>query len=536
MTVTPRSCAFSVITGLFRVRCAPTIISNVKCRGTVLNGRWNCSSAATISAAAKEHKVPTTTTADDSPMFHGEATFSSLGMSAEICEKLESVGITQPTNVQVAVVPRLLAGLERQHEYAKKMRQAREEYATSEMGEGGLPTLVDESFVPPTLHEEDVDDVLIVGAETGSGKTLAYLLPFIEALKRDPESTTKAVVLLPTRELCAQTASFLHTHVPDTPRTLVLSGGKPPDVSDMPGVKIFIATPTSLMTHMGFSEDGLRSDKYIVVDEADMLLTGSFLDDVARALNSPSMKPFATRRNTRARRHNRNRLVFVGATYPHWVGERVKSVVTWIRARYPQVKEVSTEEIHRRSGRLQSTWKYVKDEVEREESLNEILKDATSKGEKIMVFASKASRVEHLYEIIGDKYGVKSVELHKNMIPRDRAKSLEMFASDEAKVMFCTDVASRGLDLGRVTRIIEYDFATNVVAHLHRIGRTARAGAYGRTDSLYDEVSKPLADAIRKRDENDENVVDGIFSRNRSFRRKLKKSYRTAIEQANNNE
>ncbi len=453
-------------------------------------------------------------------MFHGEATFSSLGMSPEICKKLEAVGITQPTHVQAAVVPRLLAGLERQHEYAREMREAREEYAKHNVVEAGLPSLLDEEFEPPT-PSDDPDDVLVVGAETGSGKTLAYLLPFIEALKRDPECTTKAVVLLPTRELCAQTAKFLQTHIPDTPRTLVLSGGRPPDVSDMEGVKIFVATPTSLCTYMQFSEDGLRNDKYIVVDEADMLLTGSFLDDVAHALNQPSMKPFAVRRNGRQRRHNRNRLVFVGATYPHWVGERVKSVVTWIRARYPTVSEVTTQDIHRRSTRLQSSWTFVEDDDERRRVLEALLAEA--EGEKVMVFASSALRVENLFETTNAKFGA-AAQLHKKMLPRDRAESLRQFATDETRILFCTDVASRGLDLGRVTRVIEYDFASNVVAHLHRIGRTARAGAYGRTDSIFDEVSKPLADAIRARDEADENVVDGVFSRNRSFRRKLKKS------------
>lgn len=522
--MTSPSCAFSVFTGLIRFRCTPRVARNLRYRVVPSTRRWTCSSTGTISLATKQPEAPLSTVSEgDSSMFHPEATFFSLGMSPEICEKLQSVGITTPTTVQAAVIPRLLAGLEIQHEYARRMRKAREDYVMKPDSETELPTLLDEDFEAP-MPNEDPDDVLVVGAETGSGKTLAYLLPFIEALKRDPDCTTKAVVLLPTRELCAQTASFLATHIPDAPRTLVLSGGQPPDVSDLPGVRIFVATPASLCMHMRFSEDGLRNDKYIVVDEADMLLTGSFLKEVDNVLNQASMKPFAVRKNKRVRQHNRNRLVFVGATYPHWVGERVKSVVTWIRKRYPEVRDITTMDIHRRSTRLQSTWTQVKDESERQEALEEILRNA-SDGEKIMIFVESALRVQYLYGVIGDKYGV-TRQLHKKMIPVDRAESLRKFAADEANILICTDVASRGLDLGRVTRVIEYDFSSNVVAHLHRIGRTARAGAYGRTDSIYDKVSKPLADAIRGRDERDENVVDGVFSRNRSFRRKLKKILR----------
>lgn len=468
---------------------------------------------------------------DEESFFHPSASFESLGLSSQFCESLKSAGIMRPTHVQVETIPRLLNGLECQIEYAQTLRAAEKEHEEQESlhdpESGEMKT-----FEPPDPPERDVDDVLMVGAETGSGKTLSYLLPFIEAMRRHPDADVKAVVLQPTRELCAQTLRLLHSYVPAAPRALVLSGGSLPDVHDLKNVRIYIATPAALRQYVNFSTAALRNDKYIVVDEADMLLSGSFLSEVSHILAQPSMKPFATRRNSQ--RGNRNRLVFVAATYPHWVGTRVKSVVTWAAARYPALRATHTAQIHRRSERIASTWRLVQDDDDRLEALCALLADAGPRGEKVMVFAASASRADELNtavrtrdpalcEAFGD-----AVTLHKKALPRDRADALRRFAADEARLLFCTDVASRGLDLGRVTRVVEYDFATNVVAHLHRIGRTARAGASGHTDHFYDDVSKPLVDAIRARDERDENVVDGVFSRKRSFRRKLKKALREA--------
>lgn len=475
-------------------------------------------------------------------MFDQYATFSDLGISPELCEALRAAGISRPTRAQVAAIPRLLNGLKTQMEYFRDLRAAETEFeelqTKSDSSElAGADDAIDDTaappleYLPPSPPYNDTDDVLLLGAETGSGKTLAYLLPFLEALRQFPDTGVKAVVLMPSRELCAQVLRLLRTYVPDPPRALVLAGGLPPDVSDIPSVRIFIATPAALLNHMRFSARSDKNDKYIVVDEADMLLSGSFRGEVEKILQQASMKPFATRRNTVERARNRNRLVFVGATFPHWTGERVKSIVTWMRARYPGVVEEHTDDIHRRSARLSSTWRHVKDEEDRDAALCEVLR-AAEPAEKIMVFAATATNVDRARTaaeaglgaaLISEKFG-EALTLHKNMLPAERAEALQKFSDSTARVLFCTDLASRGLDLGLVTRVLELEFASNVVGHLHRIGRTARAGARGRTDHFYDDVSKPLAEAIRDRDDRNENVVDGVFSRNRSFRRKFKKS------------
>jgi ATP-dependent RNA helicase RhlE len=379
---------------------------------------------------------------------------------------------------------------------------------------------------PPT---DDKDDVVMLGAETGSGKTLAYLLPYIEAVRRNPASPVKAIIMVPSRELCTQVSRQLKTYFPDAPATLVLAGGLPPDVDDIKGVRVVIATPAALLTYFRFSPKIDANDKYIVVDEADMLLTGSFLRQVEEVLDQPGMKPFATRKNGPDRAVNRNRLVFVGATYPHWTGERVKSIVTWMNKRYPSIRTVQTDDIHKRSLSIADTWHYLPNDDDRLPLLRDILK-ACSLTDKVMVFGNQAGLIQQLFDemniqlgdAINERFGA-LVQLHKNVSAHERESSLGKFRAGEARLLLCTDLAARGLDLGNVTRVIEYDFSTNVVGYLHRIGRTARAGASGATNHFYNDQTRALAEAIKERSSGEMPVVEGVFSRDRSFRRKNRK-------------
>lgn len=497
-----------------------------------------------VSLTTRCHLTTTANTADASPskqqedgsdMFATGISLKSLGVSPDYAQSLAAKGIVTPTKAQAAIIPIMLHGLSLQVEYAAQVLEtdaaqeaqiSTQDQLDEDEGMMGQEKTVLERPQPP---EEDVDDVLMFGAETGSGKTLAYLLPYVETVRKT-EVDLKAVILVPSRELCWQVAGFLSSYFPDAPMHVVLAGGRPPDVSDVENVRVIIATPGALLNYFRFSQKADASDKMIVVDEADMLLTGSFLRDVERILDQPGMKPFATRRNGSLRRVNRNRLLFVGATYPHWTGEKVRSIVTWMKRRYPHMKAVQTENIHKRSRQLRSRWHFMKSEVEKLNGLIQILEQA-SETDKMMVFSSKAETCRRVYEaVLGrlghstivDKFGA-ALELHKHVHSVEREENLKLFRSGEGRLMFCTDLGSRGLDLGNVSWVVEYDFATNVVAYLHRIGRTARVGASGRTDHFYDEVSQPLADAIRERSETEGTVVEGVFSRNRSFRKRWKK-------------
>ena len=122
--------------------------------------------------------------------------------------------------------------------------------------------------------------------------------------------------------------------------------------------------------------------------------------------------------------------------------------------------------------------------------------------------------------------GVRAVPYHKEMSMKDRAFSLEAFRQSEktkANVMVCTDLASRGIDVPDVEHVIQFDFATNVVMHLHRIGRAVRGGRNGRATNLYGKLNKDLVDSIQAAEDGKNGELDQTFSRQRGFRKKIKK-------------
>jgi superfamily II DNA/RNA helicase len=121
--------------------------------------------------------------------------------------------------------------------------------------------------------------------------------------------------------------------------------------------------------------------------------------------------------------------------------------------------------------------------------------------------------------------GVSNHVYHKNRSSKDQAAALEAMAHptpDSNLIMVSTDAAARGIDLPQVTHVIQADFVENAIEFLHRVGRTARAGKSGKVTSLYGSSDANLADAVRKYVEAGEPVAD-CFSRNRSFRRKVKR-------------
>ncbi len=166
-------------------------------------------------------------------MFDPHATFASLGISPELCEALSRSGISRPTRVQSAAIPRLLNGLKIQMNYFEVLRAAEQdhernlqnseqafnendvEFAASrdEFAHASEPSVGALEFVPPPPSADDADNVLLIGAKTGSVKTLAYLLPFVEVLREYPGTGVKALPLMPSRELRAG-AHVLHSNHP----------------------------------------------------------------------------------------------------------------------------------------------------------------------------------------------------------------------------------------------------------------------------------------------------------------------------------
>jgi len=391
------------------------------------------------------------------------------------------------------------------------------------------PTVVQKKVLPATLRAtEDI----VIASETGSGKTLSYLLPvideFVRKRERDPDvkAHVRALVLVPSQELTAQIMRFVDQLNLGVKAT-VLAGERftvPPDTL------IVASTPRAFGDRAELHD--FADLRCIVVDEADMLLEGSFKDETTRVLDT-FRKPLSRRKIVEMERRGEEfsshpqpgqpHLIFVGATYPHWIGDKVRSVVRFIEKRYPDVLNIRTDFIHRSNPLLTETWIDTQG-IDTVEKLVEVVKGGPPG--QVMVFCNTVKSVDMIAEALSSSPsvlgGVQAV--HRSMQMSDRIRILDEFRENKFRVLVCTDLVARGMDLGsNVSHVIQYEFGPNVVNYLHRIGRTARAGYSGQATHFYDGEQRALAEDIIRANRTG---LEAMFSRNRNFRNRKKKQFR----------
>lgn len=215
----------------------------------------------------------------------------------------------------------------------------------------------------------------------------------------------------------------------------------------------------------------------------------------------------------------KRQFVLAGATIPS-LG--TKNVRNEIQNLFPSAEIITTANLHKASDHLSYNWIKIDPSHRMEALLNVIQTDTTfqpNTNGRILVFTRDASSVDSTAAFLTEK-GVPCVGYHKKLGGIYRRANLERFRKEAGIVMVCTDGMSRGMDVEDVTHVVQCDFASSAVAFVHRIGRTARAGRHGVITSLCTNDDSDLADAIRSCIEADV-PIEGAFSRNRSFRKKL---------------
>ncbi|KAG7375932.1 hypothetical protein PHYPSEUDO_014833 [Phytophthora pseudosyringae] len=441
--------------------------------------------------------------------------FQSLGLGGALVDRLTRLGLTTPTSVQHKAVPRVLAG-------------------------------------------EDV----VVAAETGGGKTLAFLLPVVEQLRRCPLPPSDmrlptALVLTTSQELVRQLAAVLHQVDPEIARLAVSLSSSRQTLGQHGGraCPLVLATPGALLR--ATKPRDFAFTQTVVVDEADMLLSGGFEKETKQILatirNHPLLRPelnscgeepkdrevgeddVATGRTTQT--------VFSAATIPDY-GKR--SVRHYIDYKFPSAVFAITEGFHRtlpkltlRAHNLQAftaTGAFVDEQHARCELLFQILTSSGSSnaetelglsaGEKTLVFTNSIASADALAHFLQTEKGVANCALfHKEVDRAQRQKLLKRLDSDEDAdqdlVVICTDIAARGLDTTKVAHVVQFEFASDVVSYLHRIGRTGRAGTAGTVTSIESSENSLVLEKIR---EAGASTLQNAFSRKRSLRKKFKKS------------
>eukprot|EP00172_Hildenbrandia_rubra_P001677 Plantae.Rhodophyta-Hildenbrandia_rubra.ctg2247.p1 GENE.Plantae.Rhodophyta-Hildenbrandia_rubra.ctg2247~~Plantae.Rhodophyta-Hildenbrandia_rubra.ctg2247.p1 ORF type:complete len:659 (-),score=162.08 Plantae.Rhodophyta-Hildenbrandia_rubra.ctg2247:1322-3298(-) len=327
------------------------------------------------------------------------------------------------------------------------------------------PTPIQSRVIPLILLARDICG----SAVTGSGKTGAFLLPMIQRLISSGVHyrTTRAVILLPTRELAAQChAVFSSLSKFTSIRAALIVGGlssKAQETALRSNPEVVVATPGRLIDHVrnarGFALDDVE---VFIMDEADRLLEMGFKDEIEEIL---SFMP----------KSGRQTLLF-SAT----MNSNIKSLIK-LSLKDPAV--IKVDPMFNVAETL--TQEFVKIRPSMEMSKDAVLLSLVTRSFKTKTIVFFRQKVDaHRFKILFALADLKASELHGNLTQGDRLASLEDFRDGNVDFMLCTDLAARGLDILNVVTVINYDMPSDIKEYVHRVGRTARAGADGRACSL----------------------------------------------------
>ncbi|XP_021747760.1 DEAD-box ATP-dependent RNA helicase 22-like [Chenopodium quinoa] len=524
---------------------------------------------ATATAASEAVNNGGSNSSSDETFFANDAvSWASLGVSEKLSHSLSNAGFSKPSLIQAACIPSILSGKD-----------------------------------------------TVVAAETGSGKTHGYLVPLAEKLlhaRSDPglgapvlgknHLSQLSLVLCPNVMLCEQVVRMANSLCGDNGEPLLRAAAvcgkqgwphKKPD--------IIVSTPVALLNYL-YDVDRernrqfnfVRGVKHVVFDEADLLLCGSFQNQVVRLINmlrfdekllsrSKNSASEETKelnsdlqlsfdcededdkdidismeeeivedgtsvdlveevpvsgvrkgwRRSREYYERSKQYIFVAATLPV-NGKQTAGGI--LKRMFPGVSWVSGNYLHYHNPRLEQKWVEVSIDTQVDALINAVNQGVNYSSQasdsainRTMVFANTVEAVESVAKIL-QTAGIQCFCYHRNSSLEESTKNLVEFR-ERGGVLVCTDAAARGLDIPKISHVIQAEFASSAVDFLHRVGRTARAGQHGLVTSLYSEQNCDLVAAVREAEELGK-PVETAFSRKRGFRNKLKKRGRNKARDA----
>ena len=328
------------------------------------------------------------------------------------------------------------------------------------------PFPIQESTLPLALSGAD----LIGQARTGTGKTLAFGIPVLQRI--DPaRDVTQALIIVPTRELCLQVTADLKIGERRGIRIVSVYGGVGYDEQTSAldgGAHVVVGTPGRLLDLLNKRILPLGEVTELVLDEADEMLDMGFLPDVERLIEACTHK-------------DRHTMLF-SATMP-------SAIVTLGRRYLTQPTFMRAEAEDRFTAPQVIQHFFLVHRMDKPRLLARILQDEGRGG--VFVFVRTKHMADRLVTEL-QELRTPAVAVHGDLRQTMREKNLDKFRSGKATVLVCTEVAARGLDISGVTHVVNYDCPDDDKMYLHRIGRTARAGAKGTaiTFAEYNEVER----------------------------------------------
>ena len=336
------------------------------------------------------------------------------------------------------------------------------------------PTPIQTQAIPVILDGRDI----LARAQTGTGKTDAFALPLVEILSRRKGKGRhpRALVLTPTRELALQVGESIKAYARRVSmRCTVVYGGVRinPQIDRLRrGVDVLVATPGRLLDLAGQRYLKLSRIAFLVFDEADRMLDLGFSEEISEILDLVPVK---------------RRTMLFSATYTREIRDLAVRML-----QDPEYMEVTPKATAAES---------VVQKVHRVDRSNKraLLIHLITRGRwrRVLVF----TRTKHGANKLTEKLAAQRINtavLHSNKSQSFRTRTLEAFKKGEIRILVATDVAARGLNIGNLPHVVNYDMPSIPEDYVHRIGRTGRAGVSGIAVSLVSDDEKPYLEAIEK--------------------------------------
>jgi len=322
------------------------------------------------------------------------------------------------------------------------------------------PTPIQEQAIPIVLMGRDV----LGCAQTGTGKTASFTLPMIEILAagRAKARMPRSLILCPTRELAAQVAENfdIYGKYHRLTKALIIGGESMGDqmaVLDR-GPDVLIATPGRLLDMFERGRILLTDVKILVIDEADRMLDMGFIPDVQRIVGLlPRIR----------------QTLFFSAT----LGPEIKGLADDFLMNPKQISVDSSTS----AATTVEQFLAVVDDIDKRETLRHIIRIENLKN--AFIFCNRKRDVDVLFRSL-KKHDFDVVQFHGDMAQSARVEALGKFKSGAARLMVCSDVAARGIDIQAVSHVFNFDVPIHAEDYIHRIGRTGRAGLAGKSFTI----------------------------------------------------
>jgi superfamily II DNA/RNA helicase len=336
------------------------------------------------------------------------------------------------------------------------------------------PTPIQQQAIPVVLQGRDV----LGCAQTGTGKTASFTLPMIDILAsgRAKARMPRSLILCPTRELAAQVAENFTTYGKNNSLTMVLliggvAFGDQTQKLDR-GVDVLIATPGRLLDHFGRGKVLLNDVKILVIDEADRMLDMGFIPDVEKIVSLlPKIRQTLFFSATLDRGIRKLADAFL-------INPKEITVAPPASTADTVVQHIVHTDASNKRGVLRSL-------IESEEVAN------------ALIFCNRKRDCGVVHRSLV-RHGYDAVVLHGDMSQPARTETLTKFKAGEARLLVCSDVAARGLDIAGLSHVFNFDVPTTAEDYVHRIGRTGRAGRGGRSFTLAAPEDSKYVQAITK--------------------------------------